>query len=93
MHAVLDRQARIELNPQPAHDAVSQRSGLKEEEKSHQHGWQGDTQMVAPFALPTFAAFIIGFLVPFIMGVYFKLCEFTTVADGEWVGLRTMAKR
>ena len=25
----------------------------------------------ALFALPTFAAFIIGFLVPFIMGVYY----------------------
>ncbi len=27
----------------------------------------------ALFALPTFAAFIIGFLVPFIMGVYLSL--------------------
>lgn len=26
----------------------------------------------ALFALPTFAAFIIGFLVPFIMGVYLR---------------------
>lgn len=32
----------------------------------------------ALFALPTFAAFIIGFLVPFIMGVYLSFCEFTT---------------
>ena len=36
----------------------------------------------ALFALPTFAAFI-GFLVPFIMGVYLSFCEFTTVTDGE----------
>ena len=36
----------------------------------------------ALFALPTFAAFIIGFLVPFIMGVYLSFCEFTTVTDG-----------
>ena len=42
----------------------------------------------ALFALPTFAAFIIGFLVPFIMGVYLSFCEFTTVTDGEWVGLK-----
>lgn len=47
----------------------------------------------ALFALPTFAAFIIGFLVPFIMGVYLSFCEFTTVTDGEWIGLRTTPRR
>ena len=46
----------------------------------------------ALFALPTFAAFIIGFLVPFIMGVYLSFCEFTTVTDGEWVGLKNYTK-
>lgn len=46
----------------------------------------------ALFALPTFAAFIIGFLVPFIMGVYLSFCEFTTVTDGEWMGLKNYGK-
>ena len=46
----------------------------------------------ALFALPTFAAFIIGFLVPFIMGIYLSFCEFTTVTDGEWVGLKNYGK-
>ena len=46
----------------------------------------------ALFALPTFAAFIIGFLVPFIMGVYLSFCEFTTVTDGEWMGLKNYTK-
>ena len=46
----------------------------------------------ALFALPTFAAFIIGFVVPFIMGVYLSFCEFTTVTDGEWVGLKNYDK-
>ena len=46
----------------------------------------------ALFALPTFAAFIIGFLVPFIMGVYLSFCEFTTVTDGEWIGLKNYTK-
>ena len=46
----------------------------------------------ALFALPTFAAFIIGFVVPFIMGVYLSFCEFTTVTDGEWVGLKNYGK-
>ena len=32
----------------------------------------------ALFALPTFAAFIIGFVIPFIMGVYLSFCKFTT---------------
>ncbi|MFT8988131.1 MAG: sugar ABC transporter permease [Bifidobacterium psychraerophilum] len=42
----------------------------------------------ALFALPTFAAFIIGFLVPFIMGIYLSFTRFTTVTDAKWVGLR-----
>ncbi len=42
----------------------------------------------ALFALPTFAAFIIGFLVPFIMGIYLSFTKFTTVTDAKWVGLR-----
>ena len=46
----------------------------------------------ALFALPTFAAFIIGFVVPFIMGVYLSFCEFTTVTDGEFVGLKNYVK-
>ena len=46
----------------------------------------------ALFALPTFAAFIIGFLVPFIMGIYLSFCEFTTVTDGEWAGLKNYTK-
>lgn len=40
------------------------------------------------FALPTFLAFVIGFIVPFIMGVYLAFCKFTTVADAQWVGLQ-----
>ena len=40
------------------------------------------------FALPTFAAFIVGFLVPFIMGVYLSFRKFTTVTDGKFVGFR-----
>lgn len=40
------------------------------------------------FALPTFAAFVVGFLVPFIMGVYLSFRKFTTVTDGKFVGFR-----
>lgn len=44
------------------------------------------------FVLPTFAAFVIGFVVPFIMGVYLSFCEFTTVTDGKPVGFKNYAK-
>lgn len=41
----------------------------------------------ALFTLPTFAAFIIGFLVPFILGVWLSFCDFTTVTDAEFNGI------
>ena len=41
----------------------------------------------ALFALPTFAAFVIGFLVPFAMGVYLSFCKFSTVTDATFVGV------
>ena len=40
------------------------------------------------FALPTLVAFTIGFIIPFIMGIYLSFCEFTTVTDAKFVGLR-----
>ena len=46
----------------------------------------------ALFALPTFAAFIIGFVIPFIMGVYLSFCKFTTVTDSEFIGLKTIRR-
>lgn len=39
------------------------------------------------FVLPTMLAFLIGFLIPFLMGVYLSFCEFTTVTDAQFVGL------
>lgn len=38
------------------------------------------------FVLPTLIAFIIGFVVPFVMGIYLSFCKFTTVTDTEFVG-------
>ena len=40
------------------------------------------------FALPTFAAFTIGFIIPFVLGVYLSFCEFTTVTDATFVGFK-----
>ena len=44
------------------------------------------------FVLPTMLAFTIGFLVPFGMGLYLSFCEFTTVADAQFVGLANYIK-
>lgn len=40
------------------------------------------------FLLPTMVAFLIGFIAPFILGVYLSFCEFTTVTDAKFVGLK-----
>ena len=39
------------------------------------------------FVLPTFAAFMIGFVWPFIWGIYLSFCKFTTVKKVTWIGL------
>ena len=46
----------------------------------------------ALFVLPTFAAFIIGFVVPFIYGIYLSFCKFSTVTDAQFVGFRNYEK-
>ncbi len=38
------------------------------------------------FVVPTLAAFIIGFIVPFGQGLYLSFCKFTTISKAEWVG-------
>jgi len=38
------------------------------------------------FVLPTFGAFVIGFIVPFIQGLYLSFCKFTTVDNAQFVG-------
>ena len=39
------------------------------------------------FVLPTMAAFTIGFIVPFIEGIYLSFCKFTTIKDASFVGI------
>ena len=39
------------------------------------------------FVLPTFFAFVLGFIVPFIMGIWLSFCKFTTVTDAKFVGI------
>ena len=44
------------------------------------------------FILPTFAAFLIGFVWPFIQGIYLSFCNFNTPRDAKWVGVENYAK-
>lgn len=39
------------------------------------------------FILPTAAAFVLVFAVPFIMGIFLSFTRFTTVTNASWVGL------
>ncbi len=39
------------------------------------------------FLLPTLIAFVIGFVVPFVLGLYLSFCKFTTVTDSRFVGI------
>ena len=44
------------------------------------------------FVLPTFLAFILGFIAPFIMGIYLSFCKFTTVTDAKFIGFSNYLK-
>ena len=44
------------------------------------------------FLLPTLAAFVIGFIIPFIQGVYLSFCQFTTVRDASFIGFSNFTR-
>ena len=44
------------------------------------------------FVLPTFAAFLIGFVYPFFQGLYLSFCQFTTIDNAKFIGLGNYAK-
>lgn len=43
-------------------------------------------KVYALFTLPTIIAFVISFLIPFILGIFLSFNEFTTVTNTHWVG-------
>ena len=40
------------------------------------------------FLLPTFAAFCVGFLYPFLKGIFLSFCKFKTTSKWTWIGLK-----
>ena len=44
------------------------------------------------FILPTFFCFIIGFIWPFLQGIYLSFCNFNTPKDAKWVGITNYVK-
>ena len=44
------------------------------------------------FILPVFAAFCIGFVWPFLQGIYLSFCTFNIPKDAKWVGLTNYSK-
>lgn len=44
------------------------------------------------FILPTFICFLIGFVWPFIQGIYLSFCNFNIPKDAQWVGTENYVK-
>lgn len=44
------------------------------------------------FVLPTLAAFCVGFIWPFMQGIYLSFCQFITVDNAKWVGISNYVK-
>lgn len=44
------------------------------------------------FVLPTFAAFLIGFVYPFFQGLYLSFCQFTTINNAKFIGFGNYTK-
>lgn len=44
------------------------------------------------FLLPTFAAFCLGFLYPFLKGLFLSFCDFKTTSNWSWAGLKNYVR-
>ena len=44
------------------------------------------------FFLPTLLAFIIGFVIPFLQGLYLSFCQFTTIGNAHFIGIGNYIK-
>lgn len=79
------------------HEACSQHSGAgatsQATKRLHIRGYRNPLKAYFPiFVLPTLAAFCIGFVYPFLKGIYLSFCKFRTTSDASWVGLSNYTK-
>ena len=71
----------------------------KKKKKKHDHSTVNSVLIRRPiqrcfplFILPTFLCFAIGFIWPFLQGIYLSFCNFNTPRDAKWVGFTNYAK-
>ena len=71
-------------------------AGLSHKEKFRVKEWsllQKNMKKWWPvFLLPTFAAFVIGFIIPFVQGVYLSFCKFQTINKTTFIGVSNYVK-
>ena len=71
--------------------AAPRGAGLSHKEKFRVKEWsllQKNMKKWWPvFLLPTFAAFVIGFIIPFVQGVYLSFCKFQTINKTTFIGV------
>ena len=73
--------------------AASEKKGKK---KKHNGGTSVNSKLLRKpiqrcfllFLAPTFLAFCIGFIYPFLRGIYLSFCKFVTIGDASFVGFR-----
>ena len=69
---------------------------MKGKKKKHNGGTSVNSKLLRKpiqrcfllFLAPTFGAFCIGFIYPFLRGIYLSFCEFVTIGDASFVGFR-----
>lgn len=69
---------------------------MKGKKKKHNGGTSVNSKLLRKpiqrcfllFLAPTFLAFCIGFIYPFLRGIYLSFCEFVTIGDASFVGFR-----
>ena len=71
----------------------------KKKKKKHDHSTVNSVLIRRPiqkcfplFIVPTLACFVIGFVWPFLQGIYLSFCNFNTPRDAKWVGFQNYAK-
>ena len=74
-------------------------SVLRKKKKKHDHSTVNSVLIRRPiqrcfplFILPTFACFVIGFVWPFLQGIYLSFCTFNTPRDAKWVGFQNFVR-